>query len=88
MTSSNGKVRVLHLIDHYRIGGPGKTIINSAKYIDHNRFSIHVASFIDGDITDTDFSRVVTEFGIPYLPLPDKRGITPEQLKLLRQYIK
>ena len=34
----------LHLIDTYRIGGPGKTIINSAKFIDP-AYRVHVGAF-------------------------------------------
>lgn len=42
---NNCIINVLQFIDQYKIGGPGKTILNSNLFADINRLSIHVASF-------------------------------------------
>ena len=57
-------VNVLHLIDHYRIGGPGKTIINSAKYIDQTKFRIHVSSFVGSNNKQNEFSQAIDKGGV------------------------
>lgn len=80
------KVRVLHFIDHTRIGGPGKTILNCAKYIDRSRFEIHAAFFSDG--SGTDLSRAVAERGIPCLALRDRNGFEWSHVRGLAGYIR
>lgn len=78
---------VLHLIDTYRIGGPGKTIINSARFIDP-RFRIHVASFVPGDALRNEFISAVQHAGIPCLQLAERRRVDPKHFSLLRDYIR
>jgi glycosyltransferase involved in cell wall biosynthesis len=79
-------IKILHLIDHYKIGGPGKTIINSAKFINKENFEIHVASFcINGE--HTEFSKAVVKDEIKYLMLNDKRGINFAAVNDLKDYI-
>ena len=56
-------INILHLIDQYRIGGPGKTIINTAKYIDKNNFKIHIAAFLPFG-KDTEISKEIKENNI------------------------
>ena len=80
-------VVVLHLIDTYRIGGPGKTIINSAKFIDP-RFAIHVASFASTDETRNEFAHAVRAADIPYLPLVEVKRVDPSHVSRLRAYIR
>jgi len=81
------RINVLHLIDHYRIGGPGKTIINSAKFIDNNLFTVHVSSFFRPEKGYSEFPRAVIAERIPYIGLPDNRGISRKQLLRLKRYI-
>ncbi|MEN6464877.1 MAG: glycosyltransferase family 4 protein [Syntrophaceae bacterium] len=83
---ANKKVRVLHFIDHSRVGGPGKTILNSAKYIDRDRYEVHAALFCNG--SGTDFSITVEERGIPCLTLRDRNGIEWSHIRDLREYIR
>jgi len=82
------KSNILHLIDHYRIGGPGKTIINSVSYINKEKYQIHVSSFIDADVGISEFSKACLSDGIPYLALMDKAGINYNHLKTIKSYLK
>jgi len=81
------RFNILHLTDHNRIGGPGKTIINSAKFIDSDNFHIHISSFVDAQKRQTEFSKAVYDISIPYLALYDKKGINIGQLAKLKKYI-
>ena len=80
-------VDVLHLIDTYRIGGPGKTIINAARYIDSGRYRVHVASFTSLDPHRNEFAAAVRAAGIPYLQLTETRRFNLSHLSQLREYI-
>lgn len=79
-------INVLDLIDQYRIGGPGKTIINTAKFIDRNQFTLHVGSFVP-DGCETELSTEVIKNGIDLLLLKDIRGISAENFKSILAYI-
>ena len=68
-------INVLHLMDQYRFGGPGKTIINTAKYIDRKRFALYVGSFLPSG-QETELSGEVIRNGIDLLVLKDIRGIS------------
>lgn len=78
-------VRILHFIDHSRVGGPGKTILNSAKFIDRGRFEIYAACFCNGN--GSDLSRAVEERGIPHLALRDRNGVEWSHVSDMREYI-
>lgn len=84
----SGRRQVLHVIDTYRIGGPGKTIINSARYIDAARYRIHVASFTSLDAQRNEFAAAVRSASIPFLPLPETRRVNLSHLSLLRSYVR
>jgi glycosyltransferase involved in cell wall biosynthesis len=79
-------INVLHLIDQYHIGGPGKTILNTAKFIERNKFAIHVGAFLHPG-QETELSKEVTRNGIDLLALKDIRGISIENLKSILRYI-
>jgi len=82
-------IDVLHLIDTYRIGGPGKTIINSALFIDRARFRIHVGAFTDPVRTErNEFARAVAAQGIPFLDLPETRRINLDHVGAIRRYVR
>jgi glycosyltransferase involved in cell wall biosynthesis len=81
-------IEVLHLIDTYRIGGPGKTIINSARYIDRARYRVHVGSFTSGDPERNEFARAVQAAGIPQLELKETRRFNPSHVAEVRRYLK
>lgn len=79
-------INVLDLIDQYRIGGPGKTIINTAKFIDKNQFTLHVGSFVP-DGCETELTTEAMKNGIHLLLLKDIRGISAENFKTILTYI-
>lgn len=81
-------VDVLHLIDTYRIGGPGKTIINSARYIDGRRYRVHVASFTSPMPERNEFAAAVREAGVPYLELLETKRVNLSHVSLLRAYMR
>lgn len=81
-------IEVLHLIDTYRIGGPGKTIINSARYIDRARFRVHVAAFTHPEEARNEFAAAVRTAGIPFLDLPETRRVNVDHVPRLRRYIR
>lgn len=82
-------IDVLHLIDTYRIGGPGKTIINSALFVDRTRFRIHVGAFTDPVRTErNEFARAVAARGIPFLELPETRRVNLDHVGLIRRYVR
>jgi glycosyltransferase involved in cell wall biosynthesis len=80
-------VDVLHLIDTYRIGGPGKTIINSAKFIDA-AYRVHVGAFTRAQPGFDEFSSAVRNAGIPFLDLPERRRIEFGHVGLIRRYVR
>lgn len=81
-------IEVLHLIDTYRIGGPGKTIINSARFIDHTRYRVHAAAFTHPDESRNEFAAAVREAGIPLLELRETRRFNAEHIGILRDYMR
>jgi glycosyltransferase involved in cell wall biosynthesis len=83
----DARVEILHLIDTYRIGGPGKTIINSARFIAPG-YRVHVASFVSADDARNEFREAVLADGIPYLGLPEVRRFDLDHLRLLRDYVR
>ncbi len=79
-------INILHLIDQHRIGGPGKTIINTAKHIDRERFTIHTASFVPVEQGTTELAARLQDEQIPYLALNDCRGVSRQNLQRLQDY--
>jgi glycosyltransferase involved in cell wall biosynthesis len=79
---------VLHLIDTYRVGGPGKTIINSAKYIDRTRYRVHVGAFTNPRAGHDEFATAVRAAAIPFLDLRETRRVQPEHVLQIRRYIR
>lgn len=82
------RIRILHVIDHYRVGGPGKTIINTAKYIDRRKFVVHIGLFFSERSTSSEFLDRIKEEGVPHLLLTDRRGISWSNLIKFQRYIK
>jgi glycosyltransferase involved in cell wall biosynthesis len=81
-------IEVLHLIDTYRIGGPGKTIINSARFIDRTRYRVHAAAFTHPDASRNEFAAALQAAGIPSLELLETRRFDPGHIRQLRAYIR
>lgn len=60
------RIRVLDLRDTYEVGGPGKTILETFRFIDHDRFDLHLGVFlIDGESPDSPFLSAARQYGMP-----------------------
>lgn len=81
-------IDVLHLIDTYRIGGPGKTVLNSARFIDTRRYRVHVGSFLHPDSSKNEFHHAAETVGVPFLPLPEISRLGTEHLGGIRRYVR
>ncbi len=81
------RLKVLHLIDSYRIGGPGKTIINSARFIDSGRFDLQVASFTPRDDRLDEFGRAIRSAGIRHHGLAETGRFDLTQARVLRDLL-
>ena len=78
---------VLHIIDQFRTGGPGKTVINTARFSGNTEYRVHVATFVPKDMDHSEFSKEVVDKGIPLLKLDDGRGISYKNMRILSGYI-
>jgi len=59
-------IRVLDLRDTYEIGGPGKTILETYRFIDRSRFDLHLGVFMTPrEGTDTPFLIEARKYGMP-----------------------
>lgn len=59
-------IRVLDLRDTYEIGGPGKTILETFRFIDRSRFDLHLGVYLTPrEGTDTPFLAEARKYGIP-----------------------
>lgn len=59
-------IKVLDLRDTHEIGGPGKTILETYKAIDANRFQLHLGVFlVDGEKDDSPFITAARAMGMP-----------------------
>lgn len=57
---------ILHLRDTYEIGGPGKTILETYRAIDHGRFQLHLGVFLrHGEPEDSPFIAEARRLGMP-----------------------
>jgi len=81
-------IDVLHLIDTYRIGGPGKTVLNSSRFIDTRRYRVHVGSFLHPDASKNEFHHAAAKMGVPFLPLPEVSRLGTEHLGGIRRYVR
>lgn len=85
----NNLIKVLHLIDHYKIGGPGKTIVNSYRYIDKSVFEIHAGTFkATINHGSSEFINRLREVKVPMIALPDGRGVFLKSCLMLAKYVK
>ena len=74
-------LRILNLRDTHEIGGPGKTILESYRAIDHDRFSLHLGVFRGAaDRGDTPFMTAARAIG---MPIHEIRGRGPYDPSLI-----
>ncbi len=60
------QINILHLRDSYEIGGPGKTIIETQRSINPERFRLHLAAFLTRhESGETPFLAAANACGIP-----------------------
>jgi glycosyltransferase involved in cell wall biosynthesis len=60
------RIKVLDLRDTHEIGGPGKTILETYRAIDHSRFDVQLGLFRSPeDHSDTPFLTAAREIGMP-----------------------
>jgi hypothetical protein len=65
---------VLDLRDTYEIGGPGKTILETFRFIDATRFDLHLGVFLRPDEgTDSPFLQEARRMESRCTPLPAVR---------------
>lgn len=60
------RVRVLDLRDTHEIGGPGKTILETYRFIDSSRFELHLGVFLtNAERDDSPFITAARQLGMP-----------------------
>ena len=60
------RIRVLDLRDTYEIGGPGKTILETYRFIDATRFDLHLGVFLTPiESVETPFLLEAKKYGMP-----------------------
>lgn len=71
-------VGVLELRDTYEIGGPGKTILETHRFIDRDRFRVHLGIFLTpGESADTPFTAAARDRGMPVHLIPGANRYDP-----------
>lgn len=74
-------LRILDLRDTHEIGGPGKTILESFRAIDHDRFSLHLGVFRGpADPEDTPFLEAARAIGMPIHEVSASGPYDPRQI--------
>ena len=59
-------LNVIDLRDTHEIGGPGKTIVETFRFVDHDRFRLHLGVFLrDDEGSDTPFLNAARAVGLP-----------------------
>jgi len=82
-------LRILDLRDTHEIGGPGKTILESFRAIDRDRFSLHVGVFRGPDETgDTPFLAAAREVGMPVHEVRGSSPYDPRQIGALVRLVR
>lgn len=83
------RLKILDLRDTHEIGGPGKTILESFRAIDHDRFDLHVGVFrawVERD--DTPFLAAARAFGMPIHEGRGGSAYDPRQVRRLAQIVR
>ena len=81
------KIKILHLIDQCKLGGPGKTIINSNRFIDKQKFKIFVGIYREEGRETPEIEKYLIKWNIPYVVLSDKRLVSIDQIKTLKKFV-
>lgn len=63
---TNTPLKILHLRDTHEVGGPGKTILETYRFMDRTRFELHLAVFLARhEGTESPFLREARRYGMP-----------------------
>jgi glycosyltransferase involved in cell wall biosynthesis len=82
-------LRILDLRDTHEVGGPGKTIIESFRAFDHDRFSLHLGVFRGpGDPADTPFLEAARAVGMPIHEVRANSPYDPRQIWQLASMVR
>ena len=66
MNTAKRRIKVLELRDTHEVGGPGKTILESFKAIDRDRFDVRLGIYLtENETGDTPFIRAARDCGMP-----------------------
>lgn len=82
-------ISVLHLRDTYEIGGPGKTILETYRFIDQNRFRLQLGIFLrQGEAQDSPFIREAKRIGMPVLFITGLHQYDPRMIFRVNELVK
>lgn len=82
-------LKILHLRDTYEIGGPGKTILETFRAIDHERFQLHLGVFAKhGDPGDSPFTTEARRLGFPVHLVWGRHSYDPTTVGRVRDLVK
>jgi glycosyltransferase involved in cell wall biosynthesis len=82
-------IRVLDLRDTREIGGPGKTILETFRAIDREKFDLHLAVFRKpDDREDTPFLKASREIGMPIHEISGRGPYDPSQVWRLSRLVR
>ena len=82
-------VNVLHLRDTYEIGGPGKTILETHRAIDRNRFRLHLGVFVrHGESGDSPFTAEALRLDMPVHFVREGHAYDPRMIGRVNELVK
>ncbi len=82
-------LNILHLRDTVEIGGPGKTILETFRAIDHVRFQLHLGVFVKhGDSRESPFMAEARRLGIPVHLVQGRHSYDPAMIEQVRRLVK
>jgi glycosyltransferase involved in cell wall biosynthesis len=82
-------LKILDLRDTHETGGPGKTILETYRAIDHERFHVHLGMFrAHDDRSDTPFLQAASAIGLPVHEIRVNGPYDPRQVSRLAALIK
>jgi len=82
-------IKILHLRDTYEIGGPGKTILETFRAIDRERFRLHLGVFVEhGDSGDSPFTIEARRLGFPVHFVRGRHSYDPTMIRNVCNLVK
>jgi len=79
----------LHLRDTYEIGGPGKTILETYRFIDRSRFHLYLGVFLRrGETSDSPFVAEAKRIGMPVHIIAGLHQYDPRMIMKVNEIVK